>query len=319
MFMRRRSRKGVLVLCAIVLSTLSLSADHPAKTERLLVPNSPTTMSVTSSPTPASEASLTNASIEANQSPLTMEREQPAEDARETAARKRKRQKKGSASSDMSWVQLQKRYPSTYFLGGPRTNRRVALTFDDVPDLKYTPQVLDILAKYKVRATFFVVGTRAAAYPSVVRRMQREGHMIGNHSYNHPVFSKLTQYQFQKQIMQTDAVLRPIIGYSPRFIRPPYGEIMPKQIEWARRNGFAIVNWDVDSQDWKGIGSQLVIRNVKSTLQSGSIILQHAGGSEDLSGTVNALPRLIRLLQSKGYEIVPLPELLNRSVGRTKP
>jgi len=315
MFMRRRSRKGVLVLCAIVL-TLSLHADHPAATEQLLVPNSPTTMSITSSPSPASKASLTTASLEAKKSPHTLEGGQPAGDARETAARKRKRQKRGSASSDLSWVQLQKRYPSTYFLGGPRTNRRVALTFDDVPDNKYTPQVLDILAKYKVRATFFVVGSRAAAHPSVVRRMQREGHMIGNHSYNHPVFSKLTQYQFQKQIMRTDAVLRPLIGYSPRFIRPPYGEILPKQIEWARRNGFSIVNWDVDSQDWKGIGSQLVLRNIKSTLQSGSIILQHAGGSENLSGTVNALPRLIRLLQSKGYEIVPLPELLNRSVGR---
>jgi len=318
MFMRRRSRKGVLALCATVLTTLSLSADHPAATEQLRVPNSPTTMSITSTPSSASRSSLTTASIEVRESSVTLERSLPAGDAHETAARKRKRQKRGSARAGLSWVQLQKRYPSTYFLGGPRTNKRVALTFDDVPDLKYTPQVLDILAKYKVRATFFVVGSRAAAYPSVVRRMQREGHMIGNHSYNHPVFSKLTQYQFQRQIMQTDAVLRPLIGYSPKFIRPPYGEILPKQIEWARRNGFAIVNWDVDSQDWRGIGSQLVIRNIRSTLQSGSIILQHAGGSENLSGTVNALPRLIRLLQSKGYEIVPLPELLNRSVGRAK-
>ena len=142
--------------------------------------------------------------------------------------------------------------------------------------------------------------------------------MIGNHSYSHPVFSRISLQQFQQQVMRTDALLRPLIGYSPKLIRPPYGEILPKQIEWAQSKGFVIVNWNVDSEDWRSLDSNRILINIKRTLQPGSIILQHAGGGQgqDLSGTINALPRLIRMLRSKGYQIVTLPELLNRPVAR---
>ncbi|MCQ6558780.1 polysaccharide deacetylase family protein [Paenibacillus mendelii] len=231
---------------------------------------------------------------------------------------RKRNQRNTQAQRPLSWVKLQQLYPGAFYIGGPRKPRMVTLTFDDVPDMNYTPKVLDILAKYKVRATFFVVGSRARAYPSIVRRMQREGHMIGNHSYSHPVFSRISLQQFQQQVMRTDALLRPLIGYSPKLIRPPYGEILPKQIEWAQSKGFVIVNWNVDSEDWRSLDSNRILINIKRTLQPGSIILQHAGGGQgqDLSGTINALPRLIRMLRSKGYQIVTLPELLNRPVAR---
>jgi peptidoglycan/xylan/chitin deacetylase (PgdA/CDA1 family) len=234
-------------------------------------------------------------------------------------SRKRKHQKKRRRIQAMSWVSLQKRYPGTFIIGGPRSARKVALTFDDVPDPRYTPQVLDILARYKVRATFFVVGSRAAAYPSIVRRMRREGHIIGNHSLNHAVFSRIPLSSFKRQIVRTDAILRPLAGYSPKLVRPPYGEIMPKQIEWLRQNGYTVVNWDVDSVDWRGTDSSHILLNIKKTLQPGSIILQHAGGGDgqDLSGTIKALPRLIKLLRSKGYQIVTLPELLSKPASRS--
>ncbi|MFD0715257.1 polysaccharide deacetylase family protein [Paenibacillus sp. GCM10027626] len=236
----------------------------------------------------------------------------PTDDAAiKASANQRKRKRK-----TLTWTELHKMYPGVFFYGGSRNSKKVALTFDDVPDLKYTPQVLDILSKHRVPATFFVMGTRAARYPSVVSRIRQEGHMVGNHSYNHPSFPRISKRQFQQQISRTDEILRPLIGYSPRFIRPPYGEITAEQVEWAKKNGYIIVNWDVDSEDWKGIGSNRVLRNIQRTLQPGSIILQHAGGSEDLSGTIKALPKLIEMLQDNGYEIVPLPELLNRSVDR---
>lgn len=233
------------------------------------------------------------------------------------AEQNKKRQKRSRKQSN-TWVNLEKRYPGSFATCGPRNLRRVALTFDDVPDPRYTPQVLEILARYKVRATFFVVGSRAAAYPAIVHRMRREGHIIGNHSYNHAVFSRISLASFKQQILKTDRIIKPMAGYSPKLIRPPYGEILPQQIEWLKQSGFIVVNWDVDSVDWRGLDSNKILINIKKTLQPGSIVLLHAGGGagQDLSGTIAALPRLIQLLRSKGYQIVTLPELLGRPLSR---
>jgi len=224
----------------------------------------------------------------------------------------------GDNRDTMSWVRLQKRYPGSFVTRGSGKKREVALTFDDVPDPRYTPQVLDILAKHRVRATFFVVGSRAAKHPALVRRMVREGHLVGNHSYSHALLRQSSMYQFQDEIVRTDQLLTKLSGYRPRFIRPPYGEIKPRQVEWARRHGYIIANWDVDSVDWKQISKNRVLANIHKTLQPGSIILQHAGGGygQDLSGTVEALPHLIRMLQSKGYRTVTLDELLDQNGAR---
>ncbi len=222
-------------------------------------------------------------------------------------------------AADMSWVKLHKQFPSAFLLNGPRHTKQIALTFDDAPDPKYTPAILDILAEHDVCATFFVVGNRAAKNPSIVKRIHNEGHIIGNHSYDHAELSTLTLTNYQKQIWKTDAIIKSMIGYSPHFIRPPYGELLPQQVKWSEQAGFTIVNWDVDSVDWKNNpSSETVLQNIKKTLQSGSIVLQHAGGGigQDLSGTVNALPQLIQLLQSKGYELVTLPELIGQSASR---
>lgn len=214
-----------------------------------------------------------------------------------------------------SWTDLRRRYPGTFTTRGPVTDRRIALTFDDVPDNHFTPKILNILARYHVKATFFIVGERARKYPAMVKRIVREGHAIGNHSFNHASFARLTQREFMRQITRTETVLKPLTGFSPRYIRPPYGEILPGQLEWAGRNGYYIVNWNVDSEDWRSIGSRKVLQNIKRTLTPGSIVLQHGGGGpgEDLSGTVQALPELIQYLRRKGYEIVTVPELLGKS------
>ncbi|OBZ09415.1 polysaccharide deacetylase family protein [Bacillus sp. FJAT-26390] len=222
-------------------------------------------------------------------------------------------------AADMSWVRLHKQYPNAFLTNGPRHTRRVALTFDDAPDPRYTPAILDVLANYKVCATFFVVGTRAAKHPSIVKRIHNEGHVIGNHSYNHAVMSKLSLTNYQKQIWRTDTIIKNIVGYSPHFIRPPYGEMLPQQVKWSKQAGFTVVNWDVDSVDWKNNpSSAAILKNIKKTLQPGSIVLQHAGGGtgQSLAGTLNALPKLIQLLRSKGYELVTLPELVGQDAAR---
>ncbi|MFC4775540.1 polysaccharide deacetylase family protein [Paenibacillus sp. GCM10023252] len=217
----------------------------------------------------------------------------------------------------VSWVTLQRRYPGVFIMNGSRQTKRVALTFDDAPDPRYTPAILDTLAAYKVRATFFIIGSRAVEYPTLVKRIHKEGHDIGNHSYNHAVFSLLSESAYRKQLGQTDDVLASLVGYHPRFIRPPYGEVLPSQVAWAKLSGYVIVNWDVDSVDWRSLSSSLVLRNIRKTLQPGSIILQHAGGgsSQDLTGTVKALPELIVMLRKSGYELVTLSELLHKTAS----
>lgn len=233
--------------------------------------------------------------------------------------KQRQRRRPAAQKVDMSWVSLHKQYPNAFLLNGPRNLKRVALTFDDAPDPRVTPQILDVLSRYRICATFFVVGERASKHPDLVRRIISEGHIIGNHSYNHPVFSKLPLSKVQHQIWQTDGVIKRIAGVTPLLIRPPYGELLPQQIRWSKGSGYTIVNWDVDSEDWRrNPSSARVLANIRKTLQPGSIILQHAGGGEgqSLDGTIHALPVLIESLHGKGYEIVTLPELLGKRAYR---
>lgn len=220
-----------------------------------------------------------------------------------------------NAKKQLTLSQLIKKYPDLLLLHGPTGSNKVALTFDDAPDTKYTPQVLDILKKYNVKATFFVVGQLVERYPNVVKRMTREGHVVGNHSYNHSLLTRLSDEQFQSQINKTQNLLKSTIGYTPRLIRPPYGEITESQLLWATSHHFIIVNWNVDSKDWKQLSQAQVTSNVLNHARSGSIILQHSGGGpgQNLSGTVDALPTIIESLQSKGYTLVTLPELLKVS------
>lgn len=180
-------------------------------------------------------------------------------------------------SKGLSLSQLLRKYPETLKTQGPR-RKMIALTFDDVPDPRFTPQLLDVLRKYKVKATFFVVGSRAEKHPALVARMIREGHAIGNHSYNHPQFSKLSMNAFRIQIIRTENILQLLAGYKPKLIRPPYGDINEPQVKWAKSHGYKLVNWNVDSLDWRGLSKNQVKHNILSRAGRGAIILQHGGG-----------------------------------------
>jgi polysaccharide deacetylase family sporulation protein PdaB len=228
----------------------------------------------------------------------------------EQPARSTNSQQKNSKRLTLS--QLIKKYPNLLLLKGPATSNKVALTFDDAPDSQYTPQVLDILKKYQVKATFFLVGRQAEKHPNMAKRIAREGHIIGNHSYNHALFTKLTDEQFVTQITRTQKVIKATIGYAPKLIRPPYGEITETQLLWASSHHYNVVNWSVDSIDWKQLSEQQVSSNILSNTKAGSIILQHSGGgpNQNLSGTVGALPTIIETLRSRGYQLVTLPDLL---------
>lgn len=209
--------------------------------------------------------------------------------------------------------QLVVKYPDTFKLRGSSQEKKVALTFDDGPDTRFTPKVLDALKANQVKATFFVLGSQASTHPDIIRRIVREGHVVGNHSYSHANLPKLSVDKFQNQIMNTENVLQGLIGYAPKLIRPPYGAINEEQVRWVADHHYLIVNWNVDSLDWKSLNSEQVLSNIMQQTKPGSIILQHSGGAEsqDLSGTVQAIGPLITKLKAAGYTFVTVPELLH--------
>ncbi|MGG3281483.1 polysaccharide deacetylase family protein [Paenibacillus solani] len=222
-----------------------------------------------------------------------------------------------SSRKPLSLSQLLRKYPDTFRSSGPKI-KQVALTFDDVPDPRFTGKVLDILKQHQVKATFFAVGERAKKHPDLMKRIHEEGHAIGNHSYNHAQLNKLSLEKFKGQIVRTDTILKSLTGVNPRVIRPPYGDINEEELQWARKNGYKVVNWNVDSLDWKGLKKEEVEHNILSTVGPGSIVLQHAGGGvgSDLTGTIEALPDIIAELQRKGFSLVTLPDMLGVSESR---
>ena len=188
-----------------------------------------------------------------------------------------------------------------------RHAKMVALTFDDGPDPTTTPQALDILNKYHVKATFFMLGKNVSAYPEVAKRVRQEGHEIGIHTWNHPVLTKLPLEAAQKEIMDTKEVIQKVTGVQTKITRPPYGSIN-SAIQYAVDQAF--IMWDVDTLDWKTHNTQAILAEVKKQVKPGSIILMH-----DIHQTsINALPAVIEYLQSQGYTIVTVDELLNHQV-----
>jgi peptidoglycan/xylan/chitin deacetylase (PgdA/CDA1 family) len=202
------------------------------------------------------------------------------------------------------------RYPDEIVLRGPE-RKEIALTFDDGPDGEWTPKVLDQLAKFGVKATFFVVGRRCEQFPRVLRRIVREGHIAGNHSWNHPNLTKLKAEEVRSQLERTGAVVRRLTGKTPALFRPPYGALNETVIHEAIRLKEKIIFWNVDSLDWMQLNARQVAANILAHVRPGSIVLQHSAGGtgENLQGTVDALPIVIRTLRRQGYSFRTVPQL----------
>lgn len=209
---------------------------------------------------------------------------------------------------------LQQRYPDTFFLQGPTDQRRIALTFDDGPDPRFTEDVLDVLNQYNVPATFFLMGSRAIAYPEIVERINNEGHVIGNHTYFHPNLVKEGDLAtLEREVTRTEDVLRDIIGYETSLFRAPYGFLYNELVEKLAEMQYSVIGWSVDSLDWQEDPPEVIASKVLDNVQPGAIILMHDGADWDGSrtNTVESLKQIIPTLQEEGYEFVTVPELLN--------
>ncbi|MFZ5815291.1 MAG: polysaccharide deacetylase family protein [Bacillota bacterium] len=198
---------------------------------------------------------------------------------------------------------------------GPRDVARVALTFDDGPDVTYTPQILEILAREGVPASFYIIGERADIRPEITARMAREGHEVGNHAYEerHLDLRRLRPEEILRSLSRTHETITRLTGQAPVTFRPPFGFYNSFVLATANRFGYATVLWDVDSLDWQSLSAGQILRNVLPRVRNGSIVLMHSGTTlpgEDLSGTVNALPEIIRDLRARGFEMVTVRALV---------
>ncbi|NUT10770.1 MAG: polysaccharide deacetylase family protein, partial [Nonomuraea sp.] len=180
----------------------------------------------------------------------------------------------------------------------------VALTFDDGPG-PYTGRLLDLLADAKARATFFTVGTSAAAQPGLLRRMSAEGHLIGNHSWSHRDLSKQPTSRIADSFERTKDIVRAAIGQEPTLARPPYGAVDEDVRDVAREMGLALVGWDVNTRDQPGAKASEIAKRAVEKAHPGAIILLH-----DINrGSVDAVPDILKELRGKGYTFVTVPEL----------
>lgn len=193
---------------------------------------------------------------------------------------------------------------------GPTGRKLVALTFDDGPSV-YTPQVMSILRRKKVKATFFMLGQQVASDPVTARRVLAAGHEIGNHSTSHPLLPSYSE------LSGASATIKRVTGFKPCLFRPPYGALNSSVIASARDLGMKSILWDIDTSDWSTPGTG-AIRSRVSSAGSGSIVLMHDGGGPR-SQTVSALPGAIHNLRARGYGFVTVSELLgNRFVYRPR-
>jgi peptidoglycan-N-acetylglucosamine deacetylase len=182
----------------------------------------------------------------------------------------------------------------------PLPTKYVVLTFDDGPDAEYTPKVLDILALYGAKATFFEVGQNVRKHPELTRQLHAAGHSVQNHTWDHSDLRKLTAAKFLQEVTSTDQAIRAQIGSTPGCLRPPYGGVSATVRQRARQLGKDLVVWTIDSRDWTKPGTTAIVQRVLKNVHSGSVILMHDGGG-NRAQTVAALPTILKALKAQGY------------------
>ena len=199
----------------------------------------------------------------------------------------------------------------------PTSQKKVVLTFDDGPSPIWTPKILDELKKENVKATFFMIGHHVVKYPQIARRVVAEGHTIGNHGYAHSVMLYYTEAEIEEEIKYTEHVIREITGYTTKFFRPPKSWLRKSIKEKINRLGYDIILWSLNSKDWVRFNHKRIVGFITGRIKNGDILLFHDSGNVfsqeggDRNQTVKSMSLLIRKLREKGFEIVPLQELMS--------
>ncbi|MCL2630662.1 MAG: polysaccharide deacetylase family protein [Firmicutes bacterium] len=188
-------------------------------------------------------------------------------------------------------------------------DNKVAITFDASWGADKTSQIMDIMEQHGYKATFFLVGFWVDNYPEKVKEIHERGHLIGNHSTNHLHMNSLNETRIHEEISRTGEKIEELVGYTPMFFRAPFGEYNDRLVNYCEKNNVKIIQWDVDTLDWKGLSGSEITKRVLTKSVSGSVILCH-NNSEHI---VSALPLMLMGLKNKGLTPVRLDELVYES------
>lgn len=193
--------------------------------------------------------------------------------------------------------------------------KKVALSFDAAWGADDTDSLLATLKKHDVKATFFLVGDWVRKYPDEVKRIAEAGHDVANHSDKHPHMNSMSKEQIKQDIMKAHDSTKELLGIDMKLFRPPFGEYNNTVMEALKECGYYVIQWDVDSLDWKEYGRDNLIDTVVNhkNLGDGSIVLMH----NNAKYTKDALESIIVGLKDKGYELVPISELIIKENYKT--
>lgn len=222
---------------------------------------------------------------------------------------------------DKNTLQPQAFHPPTNFQGKTlknvkvgEQNKVIALTFDDGPKPKYTEQILQILKKNNIKATFFWIGRFVEAYPEIALKVVAQGHAIGNHTWTHS-YDNMSRSLASYEIEDTAAIIESVTKVKTTLFRPPGGLLTNGPTDYAISRDYAVLLWSADSKDFsRKVSVDSIISRVLKSAKPGGMVLMHDGGG-DRTRTVQALPTIINSLREQGYKFVTVPELLAMDEG----
>jgi peptidoglycan-N-acetylglucosamine deacetylase len=197
--------------------------------------------------------------------------------------------------------------------GGPATVKQVAITFDDGPSPRYTPEILAVLQHFQAHATFFVLGRKVEQYPHLVQALLRAGNEVGNHTFDHPRLTKTAESLRESEVERTAVDLELLGDRTSRWIRPPFSAYDARFRDYVAHTHGRLVLWSIDSGDWKGLDRDTIVNNVVNRVRPGAIIIFHDSDEQDKADrrpTVEALKLILPALQAKGYRLVTISQLV---------
>jgi len=193
------------------------------------------------------------------------------------------------------------------------SQKAVAITFDDGPNPIYTPQVLKIFAEAKGKATFFMIGEQINASPEITKAVADQGHEIGNHTYTHAKLSELNTADCLDEIERNERLIQELIGKKPRILRPPYLDYNQETISITGQKGYPLIGaLNMEAHDWEQPGVDHILSVSRNCIKNGSILIFHDGYG-DRTQTIEAVRVLVTELNSKGYQLVTVSELLEQA------
>jgi peptidoglycan/xylan/chitin deacetylase (PgdA/CDA1 family) len=218
-----------------------------------------------------------------------------------------------------TWAGFESMWPTMHaygrsFIGLAPGSKQLALTYDDGPNDPDTLRLLEVLAKHDVKATFFVLGKFAQQKPEIVRALASAGHVIGNHSWDHPRLIFASSAKLRSQIERTQNAIFEACGVTPTLFRPPYGGRRPGTLREVRKLGLEPVMWNVTCYDWKPTTPDRVFAHAQRQIHGGDVILMHDGDQlamgANRSHTVAATDRLVARYKAEGYAFVTIPQMM---------